>query len=262
MKLMNITSTKCTNTARPAKSKDNNAVMWVALVIVVLIVAVVSYTAGTYSASNSGKQNSQTAPSELNSSYGTQPVTTIMQESNMSLPTPVSVGSVKYFITPTEAASIIGQGGGTAFASTTPAQLNSPILQNYSIKGLYDVQYNNNATNTAIKGDLGESIAVTTKSKSLYEFTLGNSKPYFNSTYLKLLGVTNSTYAINQTEGGMTYSFYSVVAPLPPANYLVTQTMLVGFKNNVTVLVQLGKTNTSSMFNVTQIAGIVAAHLT
>ncbi len=243
-----------------ASKPASNVIMWIGFVVVLLAVAAVSYTLGTHAAtSSSSPQTTQIQQSTLNSSLQNGRATTIPPQP--APPTQISVNSVKYFITPAEAASIIGPGGSSAIASTTKAQLNSSFVQNYSISSEYQAQYNNNATNTIVKSNLAEFIIVSTKSNSIYALDLGSSKAAFNSTFLKGIKSTNSTYVTNQTVDGMTYSFFSFVAPLPPANYSATQTTIFGFRNNTFASIQLFSTNTSRMANATQIASIAAAHL-
>jgi hypothetical protein len=244
-----------------AKPSDNKTIIWILFVAALLIVAVVAYATGSHPSSNSTNQNQQTSPGVVSSNYGSQQ-TTVPPQSNMSPPTPVNISNVGYLLTPAEAASIIGAGGSVAFASTTPAQLDSPLFKNYSVTGEYEAQYNNNATNTQMKSSIVEIVYLSSKSPSIYKLVMNSSKATFNSTFFKTAyHATNSSYAINQTAGGMTYSFYGFAAPMPPANNSVTETVIVGFKNNSAVFVTLFRTNTTMISNATRVASIAAAHL-
>ena len=245
--------------AKPA----SNLVMWGGFVIVLLVVAGVSYTLGAQHAaqSNGSGQQTSTPQSVLNSSSKYQSPTTVPAQPAPSPPTPINVSSVKYFITPAEAASIIGPGGNSAVASTTAPQLNSSFNQDYGVTGEYQAQFNNNATNTIIKSNLVEFIIVSTKSNSVYKLDLNSTVTSFTAAFLKSIHATNSTQAVNQTADGMTYSFFSFTAPLPPMNHSATQTTVFGFKNNTFVSVQLFSSNTSSMANATHLASLAASHL-
>jgi hypothetical protein len=237
--------------------------MWVSFLVILIVVALVSYTLGTHaSQGNASSSTVQTSPGVLSSNNASQYTTTAPVTTIAVPPFPVNVSSVKYFITPSEAEEVIGKGSGSAYESTTPAQLNSTTLREYNISAIYQVNYNNSATNTPSKSYLAESIYLSPKSQQVYKLALNTSKFNFNSTFVdSIYHAVNSTNALNQTVDGMTYSFYSFIAPLPPSNSLATQTSVIGFRNDTFVFLTAFSTNTTVMYNATKLATLAASHL-
>jgi hypothetical protein len=249
------------------KPKDGNAVMWISLVIVVLVVAVVSYTAGTYASSNgnSGKQSVQTSPSVLNSSYGSQQPTTV-QQTNMSLPVRVNVSVVKYFVLPSEAASLIGPGSYSAYAAETPAQVKTalsallPSSPAYNVSAEYIISYNTSSTKAL--GGLQEMLLVSGQSGAVYSEGLNLYYNAFNKTLLdKNKNLTHVNVGINLTLSGMTYSFAEVSSTPIGANGVSQGFLMLGHTANVAVFAQVSELNATGPINATRVASIIAGHL-
>ena len=232
------------------------------IAVVVVIVAVIVVVAAAALLTGKPAASSTTTAAQAITLPSNQNVSVTTSINPKSLPTQVGANASAYFITPAEAANIIGPGNSTAYEATTAAQLSSvvpPELANYSITGEYTIMYNSTSGN--VYRAINQLALATSQPKPLYGIVLSQYNDYFNDTFLTSQGATNITDAVNSTIDGMTYSYSTITLAVPGTNDTGTQTVMFGYKNSSIGFLQITQINTTQMLNETSIAAVLAGHL-
>ncbi|MDE1834362.1 MAG: hypothetical protein KGH64_03420 [Candidatus Micrarchaeota archaeon] len=248
-------------------------VILAAFIIVLVVVTYLAYSFGYQAGINNGISKQQSAgPGYLNS-VSTQPYqSTVPTNTTYVNPTLINVSSYGGFILPSQANSLIGMSGYSAYESNSPAQLHvtlSGLIPNglgYNITSEYIVAYSTNATVNVMgyqdaASRLQEFMLISTNPKAVYGEGINLYNATFNLTKLKQdKNLTNVSVGSNLSASGMVYSYSSASTNLP-GNIISYGARLIGYKGNTTVFTQLSMLNTSKVVNITALASVIASHI-
>ncbi len=243
------------------KAENDKALLWIGIIFALLIVAVASYMLG-FRAGSSSAVKVQTSPSVLTSNNQSLPSQPVVNSS----PTKVNVSASKYFILPSEAASLIGSGSYYAYAATTPAQVAAatagllPSSTSYNITSDYLISYNSSSKHSY--GGLQELVLESKQSDTAYAVGMSIYHNAFNATALKAnKNITSSDVGINLTSGSMEYSFSATSSHYPGTNTVINGVIILGHTANTTVFAQISLLNSTMSVNQSRLAAIIAGHL-
>ena len=243
------------------KIDDSKPLIWVGVILAFLIVAVVSYMIG-FKTGSASLAKTQVQPSVLTSNNKSLPSQPIVNSS----PTKINVSASKYFILPSEAASLIGSGGYYAYEATTPAQIAAatagllPSSPSYNITSDYLISYNSSSKHSY--GGLQELILESKQSAAVYAVGMSIYHNAFNMTALKAnKNITSADVGVNLTSGSMEYSFSATSSLYPGTNTMINGAIILGHTANVTVFAQISLLNSTLSVNQSRFAAMIASHL-
>lgn len=236
----------------------------IATVVVILIVV-----AGAYFFL--GHNNSQPVPSRnsttvsttvipfanVTSVYNTTASTTsVIAVSSLPTSTTSSSGGLGgYYMSQSEAVSLIGSGGSYIAKPLSQSELNS-TPPSYDITGGYDMWYN--ITTGTPQGVINDVVFITGNSSSVYATILSGFSPFFNQTYLQSQGAYNVYTAYNSVLNGMTYSYTTY--SFSNNGQVSTDMVIIANENDDVTVVKVGSLS-SSVPSVSSVVSIVAGDL-
>lgn len=243
------------------KTGNDRALLWIGVIFVLLIVAVASYMLG-FKAGSANTAKTPASPSVLTSNNQSLP----SQPAVNSSPTKVNVSASKYFILPSEAALLIGNGSYYAYAATTPAQVAAatagllPSSASYNITSDYLISYNSSSKHSY--GGLQELVLESKQSAAAYAVGISIYHNAFNITTLRAnKNITSSDVGINLTSGPMEYSFSATSSLYPGTNTVINGVIILGHTANTTVFAQISLLNSTMSVNQSRFAAVIASHL-
>ncbi len=254
-------STHSSASAQSPKTGGDTPFIWVGIIIAFLIVAVISYMIG-FRTGSASLAKAQAQPSVLTSNNKSLPSQPIVNSS----PTKINVSASKYFILPSEAASLIGSGGYYAYEATTPAQIAAatagllPSSPSYNITSDYLISYNSSSKHSY--GGLQELILESRQSAAVYAVGMSIYHNAFNMTALKAnKNITSADVGVNLTSGSMEYSFSETSSLYPGTNTVINGAIILGHTANTTVFAQISLLNSTLSVNQSRFAAMIASHL-
>ena len=244
------------------KTGGDKPLIWIGIILAFLIVAVVFYMIG-FKTGSASLVKAQTSPSVLTSNNQSVPSQPIVNSS----PTKINVSASKYFILPSEAASLIGSGGYYAYEATTPAQVAAatagllPSSPSYNITSDYLISYNSSSSKHSY-GGLQELILESSQSAAVYAVGMSIYHNAFNMTALKAnKNITSADVGVNLTSGPMEYSFSATSSLYPGTNTAINGVIILGHTANTTVFAQISLLNSTLSVNQSRFAAMIASHL-
>lgn len=244
-----------------AKPQSDKTLLWIGVIFALLIVAVVSYMVG-FKAGSASTPAAQTSPSVLSSNNQSTPSHPTVNSS----PTKVNVNASKYFILPSQAASLIGTGNYYAYEATTPAQVAAatagllPNSASYNITSDYLISYNSSSRTSY--GGLQELVLESKQSAAAYAVGMSIYQNAFNLTALKTnKNLTSADVGVNLTSGSMVYSFSATTSKFPGTNEILKGVIILGHSANTTVFAQISLLNSTLNVNQSKFAAVIASHL-
>lgn len=195
----------------------------------------------------------QTTTTTTPSSSSTSTASTTSTSSSSTTTIPSGGGPGGYYLSQSQATSIMGTGGSYVESSLNQSSIKS-APPNDDLTAGYIVWYNDTAANSV----LNEDVLVTGNATGVYKLYYPQYASFFNQTYLQNEGATSIQIVLNATTNGMTYSSSSYKAT---SGGITAYTILIlGKKNNEFVRALIVLPSTSSQ-SASSIAATIAQDL-
>ena len=241
--------------------------------IIIVIAAYASYNLGVQAGLKTSKANFSTTGSGYTPPPAQNQSTPVVPQTQTASPTKINASDYSGFINVSDANTLIGPSNYSAYASTNSLQVNTTLtglLPNrigYNVTAEYIIAYTT-TVDINVSGyreptaGIQEFLLESDNAHNAYIEGLKIYSSVFNVTHMQQnKNLSGISVGMNRTESNMTYSYSTYNVFDSVSNRTSNYVMLLGYKGNTTVFVSMAYVNATKRANATQLASIVAGHI-